>query len=587
VREPYPLEASASASLARFLTGAALKCHYLSVMVAAANTPRTLRFAQVLLGIGFAGLVSCGRTYTVGKYGSGDVPGAGGAGEDGGATAGAAAGNPAFDQPPQGAPLYTRVQRLTNSQFEHAAIDILGLPKTTDLASGLVSPISVTTFTNNEWNLSMDERTTLAFEEAAEKAAALATSSPEALARLYAGTDAAGFVRELGRRAFRRPVSDDEVARYTGIFARGEELYGAGFAQGAALVIRAMLQSPSFLYRTELGPVGEPLTGYEIASKLSFWLLDTTPSDALLDAAAAGELDEPDALVARARSMLAEPPAKAVMRDFHGQLYRMESYDQLVKNVPAWNAAIAPEAKEASFRFFDRIFESKLGVRDILTSTRGFVGPSLAPLYSQEVPNALEERELGPQRVGYFMQIPWLMLTGINSEPATIHRGLTLLFTVLCADDLMAPDSFTVPSLGSGHTNRETLSAATDECGGACHKDLINPLGFAFEGFDGMGLPRDTDNGQPVDTSGSFEFSDGRSSFADARELMTKLAEDDRVYGCYGQNLASYGLQRALAADDIALIDELAATGRRGTVQDIALALVRSAAFRVRNKDLP
>lgn len=555
-------------------------------MVAGANTRRTARFAPLLLGIGVVALISCGRTNTVRKHGSGDVAGAGGAGQEGGASTGAGAGNPAFG-PPHGTPIYTRVQRLTNSQFEHAAIDILGLPKTTDLASGLVPPISgLTTFTNNEWALSMDERTTLAFEEAAEKAAELATSSPEALARLYAGTDAAGFVRQLGRRAFRRPVSEDEVARYTGIFARGEELYGAGFAQGAALVIRAMLQSPSFLYRTELGPVGEPLTGYEIASKLSFWLLDTTPSDALLDAAAAGELDEPDALVARARGMLSEPPAKAVMRDFHGQVYRMASYDELFKHVPAWNEAIPAEAKEASFRFFDRIFESNLGVRDIFTSTRGFVGPSLAPLYSQEVPSALEERELGPQRVGYFMQIPWLMLTGVNSEPDTIHRGLTLLFTVLCAD-LTPPGSFMVPSLGSGQTNRERISAATDECGGACHKDLINPLGFAFEGFDGMGLPRDTDNGHPVDTSGSFEFSDGTSSFADARELMTKLAEDDRVYGCYGQNLAGYGLQRALTADDTALIDELAVTGRRGAVQDIALALVRSPAFRVRSKDLP
>jgi hypothetical protein len=514
--------------------------------------------------------------------------GAGGAGEGGGATGGAEAGHPSIDPAPKGAPIYTRVQRLTNSQFEHAAIDILGLPKTTDLASGLVPPHLGFAFRNNERALSMDERTTLAFEEAAEKAAELATSSPEALARVYAGTDAAGFVRELGRRAFRRPVSEDEVARYTGIFARGEELYGAGFAQGAALVIRAMLQSPSFLYRSELGPVGEPLSGYEIAAKLSFWLGDTTPSDALLNAAAVGELDDPVALVATARAMLAEPPARAVMRDFHGQLYKMSYYDELTKvGVPEWNEAIPREAKEASLRFFDRIFESNLGVRDILTSTRGFVGPSLAPLYSQAVPSALEERELGAERVGYFMQIPPLMLAGTNTQPDSIRRGLMLLLTVLCADLPPPPGSFEVPQLGSGRTNRERVSATTDECGGACHKDLINPLGFAFEGFDGMGQPRDTDDGQPVDTSGSFEFSDGKSSFADARELMTKLAEDDRIYACYGQRLAGYGLQRDLTADDTVLIDELAATARRGRVHDLALALVESPAFRVRSKDLP
>jgi hypothetical protein len=444
------------------------------------------------------------------------------------------------------------------------------------------------TFTNNEQALYMDERTTLAFENAAEKAAELATSSPEALARLYAGADAAGFVRELGRRAFRRPVSEDELARYTGIFARGEELYGAGFAQGAALVIRAMLQSPSFLYRSELGPVGEPLGAYEISAKLSFWLRDTTPSDALLDAAAAGELDEPIALVSTARAMLTEPPATAVMRDFHGQLYGLSHYDELTKvGVPEWNEAIPSEAKEASFRFFDRIFESNSGVREILTSTRGFVGPTLAPLYSQAVPSALEERELGPDRVGYFMQIPPLMLTGANAQPDSIRRGVMLLLKVLCARLPPPPGSFDVPQLESGRTNRERISATTDECGGACHKDVINPLGFAFEGFDGMGRPRDTDDGQPVDTGGSFEFSDGKSSFADARELMTKLAEDDRVYACYGQRLASYGLQRDLTADDTVLIDELAATARMSTLHELALALVQNPAFRVRSKDLP
>jgi hypothetical protein len=203
------------------------------------------------------------------------------------------------------------------------------------------------------------------------------------------------------------------------------------------------------------------------------------------------------------------------------------------------------------------------------------------------VPSALEERELGPERVGYFMQIPPLMVTGINSEPDTIHRGINLLLMALCARLPPPPASFTVPPLVSGRTNREAISATTDQCGGACHKDLINPLGFAFEGFDGMGLPRDTDNGHPVDTSGSFEFSDGWGSFADARELMTKLSEDDQVYACYGQRLAGYGLQRQLATDDMALIDELAATGRMGTVQDLALALVQSPAFRVRSKDSP
>jgi Protein of unknown function (DUF1595)/Protein of unknown function (DUF1587) len=229
-------------------------------MAAVAGTRKTALAGKFLLGIAFCGLVACGRTKSPQRPGP-DDRGSGGAGASGAsgtaATAGGAGaevGNPFLDQAPQGSPIYTRVQRLTNSQFEHAAIDILRLPTTTDLKSGLVSPIAgVTTFTNNELVLQMDEKTTLSFEAAAEQAAELATASAEALARLYPGTDAEGFVRDLGRRAFRRPLSEDELASYGAIFARGEELYGAGFANGAALVIRAMLTSPSFLYRSELG----------------------------------------------------------------------------------------------------------------------------------------------------------------------------------------------------------------------------------------------------------------------------------------------------------------------------------------------
>ena len=248
-----------------------------------------VRFLELSL---LLGLISCGSLRSeVGAV----LDTGGGSTSDGGelsvgAAAGIAgsamtAGGPATPAA-RGAPIYTRAERLTNSQFEHAAIDILGLPATTDLRSGLVASIvGLTDFSNNERVLAADSAAVQALELAAEKAAALATGSVDALGRLYAGTDRSGFVQQLGRRAFRRPLSMEEAERYEEMFARGEALYGAGFANGAALVVRAMLQSPSFLYRTELGPVGEPLSGYEIASKLSFWLLDTTPSDAMNRAA--------------------------------------------------------------------------------------------------------------------------------------------------------------------------------------------------------------------------------------------------------------------------------------------------------------
>jgi len=492
---------------------------------------------------------------------------------------------------PAGSPIYTRAERLTNSQFAHAAIDILGLPAETDLQSDFEPAVLGTTdFSNNEYLLVADARAVTAFEVAAEKAASLATGSAEALARLYTGTDADGFVRQLGRRAFRRPISDDEAERYTAIFARGEELYGAGFANGAALVIRAMLQSPSFLYRTELGPVGEPLSDYEIASKLSFWLLDTTPSDALLADAAAGKLGDADYLVSVAGAMLEQPAATEVMRTFHRELYQVDLLDDVVKDnalVPYWTSAVNAEAKAASLSFFDHIFDEGLGLRDILTSTRGFVGPLLAPLYGQSAPAKLEERELGSARRGYFTQVPLLMRDGHNADPYTIQRAVRLALNVLCLPLPAPPPTIgPLPEQQPNQTNRQKLEMETATCGGECHQTM-NPLGLAFEGFDGMGVARDFDRGQPVDASGSFAFSSGVSSFADAAELMTKLADDDLPYACYGRKLASYGLQRNIVEDDQDLITTLADASRAGSTKDAVLALVGDPSFRLREKDSP
>jgi hypothetical protein len=349
-----------------------------------------------------------------------------------------------------------------------------------------------------------------------------------------------------------------------------------------------MLQSPSFLYRTELGPVSEPLSGYEIASKLSFWLLDTTPSDALLEDAAAGKLDDAEELLTVARAMLEQPAALKVMRTFHRELYQLDLVDSVIKvGVSAWSEAVNSEAKAASLSFFDHIFADGQGVRDILTSTRGFLGPNLAPLYDQSAPAALEERELGPQRRGYFTQVLPLLLGGGTLDPASLQRGVRLASNVLCLE--LPPDPGVVPPLPElepGQTNRERLTAMFGGCGGACH-EAINPLGFAFEGFDTVGVVRDRDRGQPIDASGSFRFSSGTDTFADAAELMTKLADDDLPYACYAQKLASYGLQRDVVEDDKELIASIAAASRTGAIKDAVLTLVGDPTFRLRQKDLP
>lgn len=574
-------------------------------------------FDRVALALAFASAVACasksrqiGRDFgepgaagaAAGADDAGGAPGSGAAasggagnggsgavtGEAGTGSGGTPETSPELDL--AGTPIYTRAQRLTNAQWERAVTDILRLATPPDATRDFEAPVAgVTEFTNNERVLTVSNSLFQSYELAAESVSALATGSSDALAALYSGSDAEGFVRSLGRRAFRRPLTDEETQRYLGMFARGEQLYGAGFANGAAFVVRTMLQSPHFLYRTELGPAGEPLTGYEIASKLSFWLLGTTPSDALLDAAAAGDLDTEAGAEATARAMLEEPAALAMMRDLTGQWLRLNHFASLTKSgVPEYTEALNLELEQASYAFFDRLYQDNLGLRALFTSTTAFVGPGIAPLYGVDAPaSGLEPRDLGGSRPGYFTQVPFLALNAINADPDTVRRGLAIHLDMLCGK-LPPPmaEIPQVPPLSPDQTNRERISALTAGCGGECHNLFMNPLGFAFENFDGMGRERSVDNGKPVDTVAAYPFASGAQEFSGAADLMHILADEPQAHLCYAKKLSGYALQRDIVESDRPLLDALAADFDAST-KELLLSLVRNPAFRNRPQNTP
>jgi hypothetical protein len=447
----------------------------------------------------------------------------------------------------------------------------------------------VADFTNNELSLVVDAKQFLAYETAAEAAAALATGSAGALAALSPDTDRDGFVRAFGRRAFRRPLTPAEEAKYQGVYTKGEALYGAGFAQGASLVIRAMLQSPDFLYRSELGPVGEALNGYDLAAKLSLWLLDTTPSDALLDAAAAGKLDTVDGVESTARQMLEDPRAREVMMNFHAQLYRLDSLASIDKpGAPDFSPALSSELLESSKRFFDDVFVQGQGLREILTSNRAFVGPGLAPLYGiTPAPTAIEPRALAASRAGYFLQVPFLQFYGANREPNSIQRGVSVERDLLCAAIAPPPAIVAFPPVDASQTNRQRITTLTATCGMQCHNTYINPLGFAFESFDGLGQERPKDNGLPIDTSGAYPFKEGVKEFADARGLMTILGDSEQAHTCYAKKVTEYALERDIVEPDTELIHALSEVSRTESLKEVIVSLVRDAAFRVRQEGTP
>jgi len=543
---------------------------------------------------GCTGRIGGSSSGAAGAGGPGSGAGSNGAGGNGsagnGSTGSAGAGStPTLNL--NGSPQYYRFVRLTNSQWGRAVQDILKLASPSGLEQSFQSAVIGTTdFSNNELVLDVTQESWASFQTAAETLAAQVTATDAALANVYSGTDPAGLIATLGRRAYRRPLTTVEQSTYLTLYNQGSSLMGtrSTFAKGASLVIRAMLQSPYFLFRNELGASGAALSGYEMAAKLSLWLRGTTPSDALLDSAAGpGKLDTADGAATLATTALGETTATTVMRQFHGELLHFDRFAQITKvNVPTYNDSLNTEFLDVSNLFFDNILTQGLGLKDILTSTTGYVGPGTAALYGMSAPaSGYVQKDLGPQRVGWFSQIPYLALYGFNGDPDSIHRGVTLNLDVLCAT--LGPPAATIPPippLQPGETNRQRIDTLTSGCGQNCHNDMINPLGFSFEHFDGMGQYRDTENGGlTIDSSGSYTFADGSTkSWDDAAGLMQVLASTPQTHTCYAKKLASYGLQRDVVVSDMPLLTALTSSSMAatGSVKQMIIDLVRNDAFR-------
>ena len=496
---------------------------------------------------------------------------------------------PEFDL--DGDPKYSRVIPLTNRQWSRSVQTVLNLDDPAPQSAQFLNPVrSVTLFDNNENVLLVGNDMRAAYQISAAELALEQLSTADALSRINAGTSPEDFIRTLGRRAYRRPLTEAEIDAYLVLYDVGTGLPGeeSDFEKGANIVIEGMLQSPHFLYRSELSPDGGPLTGFERASKLSFWILGTSPDDALLNRAASGEFDTDAGVAGLAEEMLADLRASEMILDLYSQLFSFHRLTNVIKEDPLWTSAVNSELVAVSELFFQHIYENDLGLDEILTSTQGFVGPLLAQFYGVEPPpDAPTLVDLGPERPGYFSQVPYQMANGDSLDSDAIHRGFPLAVSVMCAE-LPFPDGVDVPPLPAvdpSETSRQRIEASTGTgtCGEVCHA-YINPLGYAFENFDGLGRERTTDNGQPVDTFASYPFGDGENpmvSFDGAPELMPLIAGTQEAHACLAKSLMSYALARDITIADESLMSELAeiSMSEDGSIKQLLLQIAKSPAF--------
>ncbi|WP_437738389.1 DUF1592 domain-containing protein [Sorangium sp. So ce1335] len=496
--------------------------------------------------------------------------------------------------------------RLSHAQWENTVRDLLRLDGRPGLSDSFTTDPLGGVFDNNEAALQVTPGLWGDYQRAAEELAAMVVADEGKLGRLLPAdlpaepeARAEAFVERFGERAFRRPLTAEERASYLALFRRGAELYEgeAPFAAGVRAALEALLQSPHFVYRVEIGagPARDgliPLSGYEIATKLSYLFWNTMPSDDLLVAAKAGELSSPEGVRATAERMLEDPRARDVVGAFHRQLYDYETYHDLNKD-QALFPEFVPEMGEAMQReaelFVDHVvFDREGGLTDLLTSRTAFVDGRLAAVYGVEGEFANDFRQVeldAAERSGLLTRLGFLAAKATARQPDSIHRGVFVNLRILCASLPPPPDNATGLPPGEHATNRERVAAHTGKgtCGEACHATLINPAGFAFEHYDAIGKYRTTDNGVPVDAADAYPLGGQPRTYADAVEFSRLLAESSEAHACYAKHWVEFAHGRDARAKDQSFIKELGEASLGGaSTRELILRIVSSTPFLAR-----
>ncbi len=500
------------------------------------------------------------------------------------------------------APL-SRFARLTHREWQNSVRDLLALDDLEDFSGTFRSDPSQQgyLFDNDANSLLVDEALWQAYQRAATQIAAYVVEDPARLEVIApeAEDDQARteqFIQTLGARAHRRPLTDQQIEVYQDLHALGPEFFPelSDFEAGAQLVLEAMLQSPYFLYRVEMSDEIQggliKLDSFEVASRLSYTLWDTMPDEELFEAAVSDELLDADKVAEHARRMLEDERAAPVLSSFHHQLFELERYQNIL-NEPS---GLPELAEEENHRFVEHIvFETEGSLTDLLTSTETYANATLAELYGLEG-DFSDEFELvqldAEERRGLLTQIGFLASNANSGVPDPIHRGVFLSRRLGCVEIPVPPGEIPPLPAADGRTNRETVEAHTEKEGTtciACHGTFINPFGFPFEYYDGLGRYRTEDNGQPVDGETEPTIGDEVFEVSNGIELADAFASSLQVHECYASHWLQFAFGRNAADEDEPLVARLGLSSKDAgmSVQALIVELVSSQPFLTRSTE--
>ncbi len=473
-------------------------------------------------------------------------------------------------------PVYTAeppiTRRLTYDQYVHTLDDLFGeglvIPPSLEPDSRVSGLYAVGASVTSISALGVERYESAAFDVAEqvladpERRLRLGTCSPaegrdDACAEEWLGT--------IGPAAWRRPLTTEETERLVGIAGAAADTLGS-FDDGFSYALAALLQSPWFLFRPEVGVVGDDgllrYDAWELATRLSYFLWDGPPDAELRVAAADGTLLTDEVVAAQIDRMLADDRARRGLRAFVADMLHLAELDVLTKDPTIFvymSEGLGASAREQTLLDAEAlVFADDGDVRTLLTNTETHLDRTLAALYDVPAParegfGATTLGESGGRR-GFLGQVSFLALQSHPTSTSVTLRGKFIREVLLCQNLPTPPAGLNtaIPEASEElPTMRERVARHLEDpsCAG-CHQ-VMDPIGLGLENFDGLGRWRNEENDTPIDPTGDLDGDD----FADAWALARAVAVHDDFGPCLNRTLFRYATGRAEADAEQPLVD--------------------------------
>ncbi|MBX7114767.1 MAG: DUF1592 domain-containing protein [Myxococcaceae bacterium] len=494
-----------------------------------------------------------------------------------------------------GPPKATPLRLLTRAEYQNTVRALLGADAP-DVAKDFPKEPLVLGFDNNaDLNRVTAEGATRYFE-AAETLAAWAVAKHKAQLVSCAAEDlncGKDFIAKMGRHIFRRALSSDEQTPFNTLFS--QTLSAENFDTAVEWTLAALLQSPQFLYRFETGAPSDKartykLSGNELASKLSYFLWASGPDEELLQAAESGALDSPEGLRAQAERMLKDARAEVSFERFFALWLNFDlisSTEKYATAFPDYTPDLAQAWRSSLSLYIRNVWRSARGFDALFTSNTlyannqmGLYGPAVTTPEFQAMTMSSQERS------GVLSQPGLLARLSAPDQSSPIRRGIFVLDHVLCQPPPPPPGNaaFVPPPPRADATTRERFAQhSSDDSCAQCHR-LIDPVGFGFEQYDGLGRFRSQENGKDVDASGAIVTAREKGlagPFMGLSELSQKLAGSRQAQDCMSSNWLRFAMGRVDSADDLCSLQNVQAKFAEsdGDFAGLMLAIIESDSF--------